>query len=114
MPGRKAARGTAGVRRPTRNDDRVRETSGNLPSSSFLNKIITTIIAAHSPTTNLRRQIRVTLALCYHPRQGIDAWRRSNEEAAMRTIRWCMIGCGDVTEIKSGPGFQKANHSALV
>ena len=32
----------------------------------------------------------------------------------MRTIRWGIIGCGDVTEVKSGPGFQKANHSALV
>ena len=32
----------------------------------------------------------------------------------MRTIRWGIIGCGDVTEVKSGPGFQKADHSALV
>lgn len=32
----------------------------------------------------------------------------------MRTIRWGMIGCGDVTEVKSGPGFQKAENSALV
>src|SRR3982751_1225430 len=32
----------------------------------------------------------------------------------MRTIRWGIIGCGDVTEIKSGPGFQKAEGSALV
>ncbi len=32
----------------------------------------------------------------------------------MRTIRWGMIGCGDVTEVKSGPGFQKATHSSLV
>jgi predicted dehydrogenase len=31
----------------------------------------------------------------------------------MRTIRWGIIGCGDVTEVKSGPGFQKANHSSL-
>jgi len=29
-------------------------------------------------------------------------------------IRWGIIGCGDVTEIKSGPGFQKADGSALV
>src|SRR5438034_10014477 len=29
-------------------------------------------------------------------------------------IRWGMIGCGDVTEIKSGPGFQKAHGSKLV
>lgn len=32
----------------------------------------------------------------------------------MKTIRWGMIGCGDVTEVKSGPGFQKADHSRLV
>jgi predicted dehydrogenase len=32
----------------------------------------------------------------------------------MRTIRWGIIGVGDVTEVKSGPAFQKANHSALV
>ncbi len=32
----------------------------------------------------------------------------------MRIIRWGIIGCGDVTEIKSGPGFQKASHSRLV
>lgn len=29
-------------------------------------------------------------------------------------IRWGIIGCGDVTEKKSGPGFQKAENSALV
>ncbi|MBN1136511.1 MAG: Gfo/Idh/MocA family oxidoreductase [Anaerolineae bacterium] len=32
----------------------------------------------------------------------------------MKTIRWGIIGCGNVTEVKSGPGFQKAQHSALV
>jgi len=32
----------------------------------------------------------------------------------MKTIRWGMIGCGDVTERKSGPGFAKAAHSQLV
>jgi 1,5-anhydro-D-fructose reductase (1,5-anhydro-D-mannitol-forming) len=32
----------------------------------------------------------------------------------MRTIRWGIIGCGDVAEVKSGPGFQKARNSALV
>ncbi|RPJ67792.1 MAG: gfo/Idh/MocA family oxidoreductase, partial [Acidobacteria bacterium] len=29
-------------------------------------------------------------------------------------IRWGIIGCGNVTEVKSGPAFQKANSSALV
>ena len=32
----------------------------------------------------------------------------------METINWGIIGCGDVTEKKSGPGFQKAKHSRLV
>jgi predicted dehydrogenase len=32
----------------------------------------------------------------------------------MGTIRWGIIGCGDVTEVKSGPGFQQAKNSALV
>jgi predicted dehydrogenase len=32
----------------------------------------------------------------------------------MQTIRWGIIGCGDVTEVKSGPGFQQASHSELV
>ncbi|WHZ17903.1 MAG: Oxidoreductase [Rhodanobacteraceae bacterium] len=31
-----------------------------------------------------------------------------------RDIRWGIIGCGNVTEVKSGPAFQKAEHSALV
>jgi 1,5-anhydro-D-fructose reductase (1,5-anhydro-D-mannitol-forming) len=29
-------------------------------------------------------------------------------------VRWGIIGCGNVTEMKSGPGFQKANGSQLV
>ena len=32
----------------------------------------------------------------------------------MNEVRWGMIGCGNVTEIKSGPGFQKAHNSSLV
>jgi 1,5-anhydro-D-fructose reductase (1,5-anhydro-D-mannitol-forming) len=31
----------------------------------------------------------------------------------MQSVRWGIIGCGDVTEVKSGPGFQKATGSAL-
>lgn len=30
------------------------------------------------------------------------------------TIRWGIIGCGDVCEVKSGPGFQNIEGSALV
>ena len=33
---------------------------------------------------------------------------------SMNTVRWGIIGCGDVTEVKSGPGFQKADGSQLV
>lgn len=32
----------------------------------------------------------------------------------MTTVRWGIIGCGNVTEVKSGPGFAKARDSALV
>ncbi len=32
----------------------------------------------------------------------------------MTEIRWGIIGCGDVCEIKSGPAFQKVEHSSLV
>jgi predicted dehydrogenase len=31
----------------------------------------------------------------------------------MASIRWGIIGCGDVTEVKSGPGFAKARDSML-
>lgn len=29
-------------------------------------------------------------------------------------VNWGIIGCGDVTELKSGPAFRKVNHSDLV
>ena len=32
----------------------------------------------------------------------------------METVRWGIIGVGDVTEVKSGPGFQQADRSELV
>jgi predicted dehydrogenase len=32
----------------------------------------------------------------------------------MQQIRWGIIGCGNVTEVKSGPGFQKAEGASLV
>ncbi|MEP7142532.1 MAG: Gfo/Idh/MocA family oxidoreductase [Ferruginibacter sp.] len=32
----------------------------------------------------------------------------------MKKINWGIIGCGDVTEVKSGPAFNKVNNSALV
>ena len=32
----------------------------------------------------------------------------------MRSIGWGIIGCGEVAEVKSGPGFQQARHSRLV
>lgn len=31
-----------------------------------------------------------------------------------QVIRWGIVGCGDVTEVKSGPAFQKASGSQLV
>src|SRR5689334_4034900 len=32
----------------------------------------------------------------------------------MSMIKWGIIGCGDVTEVKSGPAFNKVNNSSLV
>lgn len=32
----------------------------------------------------------------------------------LSAVRWGMIGCGDVTEVKSGPAFNKINNSMLV
>jgi predicted dehydrogenase len=32
----------------------------------------------------------------------------------MSTIRWGIVGCGNVTEVKSGPGFQLAEGSRLI
>jgi predicted dehydrogenase len=32
----------------------------------------------------------------------------------MKEVRWGIIGCGNVTEVKSGPGLQKADGSELV
>lgn len=32
----------------------------------------------------------------------------------MKTVSWGIIGCGDVTEVKSGPGLQKSEGSRLV
>ncbi|RYY56718.1 MAG: gfo/Idh/MocA family oxidoreductase, partial [Chitinophagaceae bacterium] len=32
----------------------------------------------------------------------------------MDKINWGIIGCGDVTELKSGPAFSKVKGSALV
>lgn len=31
----------------------------------------------------------------------------------MKTIRWGIIGCGNVTEVKSGPAFQRIENSTL-
>ena len=32
----------------------------------------------------------------------------------METVQWGIIGCGDVTEMKSGPALQKIDHSEIV
>jgi predicted dehydrogenase len=38
----------------------------------------------------------------------------SKHFAGRSVVRWGIIGCGDVTEVKSGPGFQAAAGSRLV
>lgn len=34
--------------------------------------------------------------------------------APLSSVRWGIVGCGDVTEVKSGPGLQRAEKSELV
>jgi predicted dehydrogenase len=36
------------------------------------------------------------------------------KESVVKEVRWGIIGCGDVTEVKSGPAFNKISHSKLV
>ena len=43
---------------------------------------------------------------CYH--------NRMKKTILQPPVGWGIIGCGDVTEVKSGPGFQKADNSRLV
>jgi predicted dehydrogenase len=43
------------------------------------------------------------------PFSGLDELKHARQE-----IRWGILGCGEVTEIKSGPGFQKATGSSLL
>ena len=43
--------------------------------------------------------------------RGTSAILRS---VPVKTVRWGIIGCGDVTEVKSGPALARANNSALV
>lgn len=38
----------------------------------------------------------------------------SSSASADQVIQWGIVGCGDVTEVKSGPAFQKATGSRLV
>ena len=40
--------------------------------------------------------------------------RANSKAVAHQTIRWGIVGCGDVCEVKSGPGLYKAENSALV
>lgn len=40
---------------------------------------------------------------------GLDELAHARHE-----IHWGILGCGDVTEVKSGPGFQKATGSSLL
>ncbi len=51
---------------------------------------------------------------CLHPITRNDVNLLQAYVGIMKTVRWGIIGCGNVTEVKSGPGLQKADHSSLV
>jgi hypothetical protein len=61
----------------------------------------------------VRRQERARLAA--HTALGLGKEMSSpTPRPARDVIRWGIIGCGDVCEVKSGPAFQKATGSSLV
>ena len=39
---------------------------------------------------------------------------RSNPRQGVQHVRWGIVGCGDVTEVKSGPAFARVPNSSLV
>lgn len=43
-----------------------------------------------------------------------SGYKLTHRKDHMKTIRWGIIGCGDVTEVKSGPALQQAVGSELV
>jgi predicted dehydrogenase len=43
-----------------------------------------------------------------------EAGMAARREGDVRTVRWGMIGCGEVARVKSGPGIVRAAHSRLV
>lgn len=50
---------------------------------------------------------------------NIDRWHDEGSNKigyamTVTTVRWGILGCGDVTEIKSGPALQKAERSELI
>ena len=46
--------------------------------------------------------------------QGATIKQREQGASMGNPVRWGMIGCGDVAEVKSGPAFSKARGSALL
>ena len=54
------------------------------------------------------------------PFGGIFIWERcqlplaQSKKKGMKLLKWGIIGCGDVTEVKSGPAFSKIEHSDLL
>jgi predicted dehydrogenase len=45
---------------------------------------------------------------------NLSEQKQQKRDNPMKAIRWGIIGVGDVTEVKSGPGFQQAKNSELV
>lgn len=45
---------------------------------------------------------------------GTGGRTNRNTQELMQQVRWGIIGCGNVTELKSGPAFNKVGQSSLV
>jgi len=65
-------------------------------------------IVPHSPQIFGRHALGASLIT------AVGVGGRGLSSDGMETVRWGIIGVGDVTEVKSGPGFQRAEGSQLV
>lgn len=50
----------------------------------------------------------------HNPSYNKRPLQQPRSKSTTTAVRWGILGCGNVAETKSGPGFQKARHSELI
>src|SRR5277367_2624263 len=71
-------------------------------------------VAKANKAETIRQELFIGLRLASGELYPLTLENQLLDLSRMKTIRWGIIGCGDVTEMKSGPAFQKAIGSELV